>query len=190
LFTKSIRYTSVFLLCFVVFVSYYTTYAFWAEAAGQINCKRTGTLIVTCCQDHIINRSPSNPAGTLVTYCTDCEVGPGGQDPPAPLRNCGERYVQMFEQNPNQPPPPKPPFSERIPPGVIEQTQPLTQQNPNDINENVPPQQEFTEQLSSSETLEGDNVADNVQNNDFSAQSEENNIDGESSNNEQNNTNS
>ena len=49
---------------------------------------------------------------------------------------------------------------------------------------------DLKEQLSSSETLEGDNVADNVQNNDFSAQSEENNIDGESSNNEQNNTNS
>jgi len=188
LFTKSIRYTSVFLLCFLVFVSYYTTYAFWAEAAGQINCKRAGTLIVTCCQDHIINRSPSNPAGTLVTYCTDCEVGPGGQDPPAPLRNCGERYVQMFEQDPNPPPPPKPPFSERIPPGVIEQTQPLTQQNPNDINENVPPQQEFTEQLSSSETFEGDDVANNEQNNDFT-QSEENN--GEVNvNDEQNDTNS
>jgi hypothetical protein len=96
----------------------------------------------------------------------------------------------MFEQDPNQPPPPKPPFGERIPPGVIEQTQPLTQQNPNDINENVPPQQEFTEQLSSSETLDGDNVADNVQNNDFSARSEENNIEDESSNNEQNKTNS
>lgn len=109
------------MLCFLVFVSYYTTYAFWAHAApsGQINCKRTGTLIVTCCQDHIINRSPSNPAGTLVTYCTDCEVGPGGQNPPAPLRNCGERYIQVFEQDPNPPPPPKPPFSEQIPPGVI-----------------------------------------------------------------------
>ena len=169
-------------------MSYYTTYAFYAEAAGPIKCNRTGTLIVTCCQDNIINRSPSNPAGTLVTYCTDCEVGPGGQDPPAPLRNCGERYIQMFEQDPNPPPPPKPPFSERIPPGFIEQAQPLTEQNPNGANDNVPPQQDFTEQLSS-EILEGDNVADNEQNNDFSTLSEENNGE-ESINNEQNNTNS
>lgn len=194
MFTKSIKYVSVFLLCFLVFISYYTTYAFWAHAApsGQINCKRTGTLIVTCCQDHIINQSPSNPAGTLVTYCTDCEVGPGGQNPPAPLRNCGERYIQTFEQDPNPPPPPpppRPPFSERIPPGVIEQTQPLTQQNPNGANDNVPPQQDFTEQLSSSETFEGDNVVDNEQNNDFSTLSEENNGE-ESINNEQNNMNS
>jgi len=189
LFTMSIRYTTVFLLCFLVFVSYYITYDFWAEGAGPINCKRAGTLIVTCCQDHIINRSPSNPAGTLVTYCTDCEVGPGGQDPPAPLRNCGERYVQMFEKDPNQPPPPKPPFSERIPSGVIEQSQPLTQQDPNDINKNVPPQQDFTEQLSSSETFEGDNVADNKQNNGFSTQSEENNGE-ERINDERNDTNS
>ena len=56
----------------------------------------------------------------------------------------------------------------------MEQTQPLTQQNPNGINENVPPQQEFTEQLSSSETFEGDDVANDEQNNDFT-QSEENN---------------
>jgi hypothetical protein len=52
----------------------------------------------------------------------------------------GERYIQMFEQDPNPPTPPKPPFSKRIPPGMIEQTQPLTQQNLNGINENVPPQ--------------------------------------------------
>ena len=56
----------------------------------------------------------------------------------------------------------------------LRQTQPLTQQNPNGINENVPPQQEFTEQLSSSETFEGDDVANDEQNNDFT-QSEENN---------------
>ena len=95
----------------------------------------------------------------------------------------------MFEQDPNPPSPPKPPFSERIPPGVIEQAQPLTQQNPNGINENVPPQQEFTEQLSASETLEGDRVADNEQDNDFSTQSEESDED-EGINDEQNDTNS
>ncbi|HKR73716.1 MAG TPA: hypothetical protein VJR94_06350, partial [Candidatus Nitrosocosmicus sp.] len=179
----------IFLLSFLVFVSYYTTYAFYAEAAGPIKCDRTGTLIVTCCQDHIINRSPSNPAGTLVTYCTDCEVGPGGQDPPAPLRNCGERYVQMFEQDPNPPPPPKPPFGERIPPGVLEQTQPLIQRDPNDINENVAPQQDLAEQPSSPETFEGSNVANNEETNDFGTQSEEN-TEEESINGEQNDTNS
>ncbi len=170
--TNSIKHAAVLSLFIAVIISYYTTYAVLAETAGQVNCKRSGTLIVTCCQDHIINRSPSNPAGTLVTYCTDCEVGPGGQDPPAPLRNCGERYVQMFEQDPNPPPPPKPPFSERIPPGVIE-TQPLTQQNPNGINENVIPQQEFAEQSSPSETFEGDDITNSEQNNDFT-ESEEN----------------
>jgi hypothetical protein len=91
----------------------------------------------------------------------------------------------MFEQDPNPPPPPKPPFSERIPPGVLEQTQPLTQQDPNNINENVPPKQDLAEQLSSSETLEGENFANNEQNNDFSTESEENNKE-ESISNEQN----
>jgi hypothetical protein len=175
------------LLLFVsVFVSYYTTYAFLAHAepSGNVKCYRTGTLERTCCQDHIINRGPSNPAGTLVTYCTDCEIGPGGVS-----QNCGDRYIQAFEQDPN-PPATKSPFKERLPSGVIEQSQPLTQQNPNGVNENIPPQQEFTEQLSSSETLEGDNVVENAQNNDFSEQSEENNIEDESNDNEQNNTNS
>ena len=155
-----------------------------AHAVVPIGCERTGTLKVKCCQESVINRSPSNPAGTVVNYCTDCDIGPSG---PPNYQNCSERYVQMLEQDPN-PPPPKPPFSERILPGVIEQTQPLTQQDPNGINENVPPQQQFTEQLSSSETLEGDDVANNEQNNDFT-QSEENS--GEVSvNDEQNDTNS
>jgi hypothetical protein len=95
----------------------------------------------------------------------------------------------MFEQDPNPPPPPKPPFSERIPPGVIENSQPLTQQDSNDINQNVPPQQDLSEQLSTPETFEEDNVGDNGQNNDISTQSEENNGE-ENTNNEQNDTNS
>ncbi len=184
--TNSIKYTTVLSLFVAIIISYYTAYTFFAYGApsGQINCMPTGTVKGTCCQEHIINRSPSNLAGTLVTYCTDCDIGPGGV-----YQNCGERYVQMFEQDPNPPSPPKPPFSERIPPGVIEQAQPLTQQNPNGINENVPPQQEFTEQLSASETLEGDRVADNEQDNDFSTQSEESDED-EGINDEQNDTNS
>jgi hypothetical protein len=95
----------------------------------------------------------------------------------------------MFEQDPNPPPPPKPPFSERIPPGVLEQTQPLTQQDSNDINENVPTQQDLSEQLLSSDTFEEDNVGYNEQNNDISTQSEENTAE-ESINSEQNDTNS
>jgi hypothetical protein len=95
----------------------------------------------------------------------------------------------MFEQDPNPPPPPKPPFSERIPPGVLEQTQPLAQQDSNDINENVPTQQDLSEQLLSSDTFEEDNVGYNEQNNDISTQSEEN-TEEESINSEQNDTNS
>jgi hypothetical protein len=95
----------------------------------------------------------------------------------------------MFEQDPNPPPPPKPPFSERIPPGVLEQTPPLTQQDSNDINENVPTQQDLSEQLLSSDTFEEDNVGYNEQNNDISTQSEEN-TEEESINSEQNDTNS
>jgi hypothetical protein len=95
----------------------------------------------------------------------------------------------MFEQDPNPPPPPKPPFSERIPPGVLEQTQPLTQQDSNDINENVPTQQDLSEQLLSSDTFEEDNVGYNEQNNDISTRSEEN-TEEESINSEQNDTNS
>ena len=180
--SRSLKCTCILLLCLSMFGSYYTTSTFLAHAAVPIGCERTGTVKVKCCQEHIINTSPSNPAGTLVNYCTDCDVGSGGV-----YQNCSERYVEMFEQDPN-PPPPNPPFSKRIPPGVIEQTQPLIQQDPNGINENVPPQQQFTEQLSSSETFEGDDVANNEQNNDFT-QSEENN--GEVSvNDEQNDTNS
>lgn len=164
------------MLCFLVFVSYYATYTFLthAEPSGPIGCERIGTLKIKCCQEHIINRSPSNPAGPLVNYCTDCDIGPGGEPN---YQNCSERYIQMFEQDPNPQPPTKPPFSERIPPGVIGETQPLTEQDQNGINQNVPYQQDFAGQLHSSETLGGDNVADDEQNKDFSALSDENNRD-------------
>jgi hypothetical protein len=72
-----------------------------AEPSGSMTCYRTGTLTRTCCQDHIINRSPSNPAGTLVTYCTDCKVGPGGTSD-----ECGERYIPMGAEQPLTPIPP------------------------------------------------------------------------------------
>ena len=169
-----------------VFISYYTIYAFFAYGApsGRVDCKITGTVKVTCCQEHIINRSPSNPAGTLVTYCSDCDVGPGGV-----YQNCGERYIQMFEVDPNTPPT-NPPFKERIPPGVIEQAQPLTQQNPTGVDENVPSEQGFTEQLSSSDNSVDDGAGDNEQNNDNNEESDENSNEIENNENGQNNTNS
>lgn len=78
---------------------------FEASAATEIKCERTGTAKVTCCQDHVINRSPANPAGTLVTYCTDCEVtitdvGYLG------YTNCSERYIEMSAEEPGLPVPP------------------------------------------------------------------------------------
>ena len=101
--TNSIKYTSVSLLFFLVFVSYYTTYAFWAQAepSGPVGCERTGTVKVTCCQEHIINRNPTNPAGILVTYSTDCDIGSGGGKPSGSegYKNCGERYLLMFEKD-------------------------------------------------------------------------------------------
>lgn len=72
-----------------------------AEPSGSMTCYRTGTLTRKCCQDHIINRSPANPAGTLVTYCTDCKVGPGGT-----TVECGERYIEMGAEQPLTPVPP------------------------------------------------------------------------------------
>jgi hypothetical protein len=72
-----------------------------AEPSSSMTCKRTGTSTRTCCQDHIINRSPSNPAGTLVTYCTDCKVGPGGI-----TVECGKRYIPMRAEQPLTPIPP------------------------------------------------------------------------------------
>jgi hypothetical protein len=99
--------------------------------AVQINCSETGTLTVTCCQDHVINRSPSNPAGTLVTYCTDCDVKPGGSkilEGPYKglynvnqLQNCGERYIDVKSEQP----PTSSPFDPTAPlqGGVLEQQQ-------------------------------------------------------------------
>jgi len=184
--SRSLKCLCILSLYISIFSSYYATSTFLAHAAAAMGCERTGTLKVTCCQEHVINRSPSNPAGTVVNYCTDCDIGPGGEPN---YQNCSERYIQMFEQDPNpSPPPTKSPFSERIPSGVIEQAQPLTQQNPNGANDNVPPQQDFTEQLSSSGNSVDDSVGDDEeQNSDNNAESEENTNENE---NGQNNTNS
>lgn len=141
--------------------------AFLVYAASEINCSQTGTMTVTCCQDAVINRSPSNPAGTLVTYCTDCEVAPGGANQGAPggfinlnqLRNCGERYIDMKAEEPPRPSLPTVPgsFPED---GVLEQTeQPEQSTEPQDNqddnqggipiiknNENLPLDNEISEQ--------------------------------------------
>lgn len=80
------------------------TFQALAEPSGQIDCKRTGTVAVTCCQDHIINRSPANPAGTLVTYCTDCNIyyDTAGD---WHVRDCGERYIAVAAEEPINVPP-------------------------------------------------------------------------------------
>ena len=112
--------TILFLIMALIYSSYSS--ASWVSAvpSGRIKCDRTGTLIVTCCQDHIINRSPSNPAGTLVTYCTDCQVGTGGTN--EPLHDCGERYIK-YSQQPT--PPPTGPLAKPLQPdGVLEQSPP------------------------------------------------------------------
>ena len=95
----------------------------------------------------------------------------------------------MFEVDPNTPPT-NPPFKERIPLGVIEQAQPLTQQNPTGVDENVPSEQGFTEQLSSSDNSVDDGAGDNKQNNDNNEESDENSNEIENNENGQNNTNS
>ena len=106
--------------------SSYSLSTFWvfAEPSGSIKCHRSGTLKETCCQDHIINRSPSNPAGTLVTYCTDCDIGPGGGF--SSFHNCSERYIQAAEE-PTPTPTPSLTVPGSIPEdGVLEQPeQPL-----------------------------------------------------------------
>lgn len=108
MFTKPLIFVVASFLVFTVIYSSYSFSAFWASAAGPISCRYTGTVTVTCCQDHVINQSPTNPAGTLVTYCTDCEVAPGGRESGAPgyswLRNCSERYIAAAAAEPTPPP--------------------------------------------------------------------------------------
>lgn len=96
---------SFFIVASIYSFSYSTT--FQASAAGPIDCRQTGTVTVTCCQDHVINQSPSNPAGTLVTYCTDCQIGSGGTDAPGAgpggtynVHDCSERYIPMAAEQP------------------------------------------------------------------------------------------
>jgi hypothetical protein len=74
--------------------------------------------------------------------------------------------------------------------GFVEQQQPpnIVTQPSLDSGRNVPPQQDFTK-LTNSETLDGDNFADNEQNNDFGMTSEGSNNE-ENINNEQNFSNS
>jgi hypothetical protein len=181
------KYTFMLLLFISVFSSYYATYALLANAepSGKIGCQITGTLKVKCCQYHIINRSPSNPAGSLVNYCTDCDVGPGGVK-----QNCSERYIDSVDTGLEDPKPePKPPLTEHVPPGVIENSKPITEQNPNSLDKNAL-QQGFSEQLSSADNSIDDSGGENEQNNNNNAESEENTAENENNENGQNNRNS
>jgi hypothetical protein len=83
-----------FLVVAVICNSSAITLRVLAEPSGPIDCRRTGTVAVTCCQEHIINRSPSNPAGTLVKYCTDCNIY-YDQAGDWHIKDCGERYIAM-----------------------------------------------------------------------------------------------
>ena len=99
--------------------------------------------MVTCCQDHVINQSPDNPAGTLVTYCTDCQVGPEGIG--IASGTCGDRYIKAFTQDPT--PTPTPPLFGRAPLGALDNLPTLEQvptttpapPTPLGENTNVPP---------------------------------------------------
>lgn len=90
-----------FLVVSVIYSSSSITLLVLAEPSGPVGCERTGTVKVTCCQEHIINRSPANPAGTLVTYCTDCDIAPGS----TAFVNCSERYIRMGIETPVPVPP-------------------------------------------------------------------------------------
>ncbi|WP_458744672.1 hypothetical protein [Candidatus Nitrosocosmicus sp. T] len=167
IFPKRLFFVGLSSAIFALVYSSLFSSAFLIYAATQINCDRTGTMTVTCCQDHVINQGPSNPAGTLVTYCTDCEVAPGGPHEGVQpgytnlnqLRNCGERYIDMKAEEPPRPSLPTVPGS--LPEdGVLEQTeQPEQSTEPQDNqddnqggiptiknNENLPLDNEITEQ--------------------------------------------
>jgi len=90
-----------FLVVAVICSSSATTLRVLAEPSGPVGCEVSGTVKVTCCQEYIINRSPANPAGTLVTYCTDCDVAPGN----TAFVNCSERYIRMGIERPVPVPP-------------------------------------------------------------------------------------
>jgi len=122
LFAKPVIFVVISSLAFALIYSSYFSSTFWVFAAGAITCSQTGTVTVTCCQDHVVNRSPSNPAGTVVTYCTDCQVSPGGtgvgvlpgQYNINQLHDCSERYIAASAEEP-----PPTPVPSRLPPGVL-----------------------------------------------------------------------
>jgi hypothetical protein len=117
----------LFLIVALIYSSYSSTPLVSAVPSGAIGCERTGTLTVTCCQRHIINRSPANPAGILQNLCTDCKVGPGGE-----YYEYSERYIDIGRGNaPPPPPPPTGPLAKPLQPdGVLEQSPPPTISSP------------------------------------------------------------
>src|SRR5918996_1322574 len=120
----SIRKPVIFVVISIFVIAltyeYYITALFVSAAPyGELTCKRTGTVKVQCCQDHI-EKTLGGVGFDIVTYCTDCDVGPGGVH-----QNCSERYIEMSAEQPPGPSLPNPPIAgENIVPGetgVLEQ---------------------------------------------------------------------
>ena len=112
--SRSVIFVAISIIVVASIYSFSSSIPFQANAAGPIRCERTGTVKVTCCQDEVINRSPANPAGTLVTYCTDCDIGIGDDAiGTAGYTNCSERYIGMSAEEPATP----------VPPGAVQRLQ-------------------------------------------------------------------
>ncbi len=122
----------------------------------------------TCCWNE---RVPGKlPPLNIENYCQTCIYTSYGY-------SCSDKVKQLTDS----------PFKDRVPSGTIEQSQPLTQQNPNDIEQSQPltqqnpnevgeevsPLQDFSERSSSSKNSVDDNVVDNGQNKEDNAQFEE-----------------
>ncbi len=126
-------------------------------SGGSCGAKTTnyfGETQQTCCWSE---RAPGKlPPLNKDNYCQTCVKTSYGYA-------CSEKVKQLTDT----------PFKDRVPTGTIEQSQPLTQQNPNELGEEVSPLQDFSERSSSSENSVDDNVVDNGQNKEDSAQLEE-----------------
>jgi hypothetical protein len=96
------------------------------------------------------------PPLNIENYCQTCIYTSYGY-------SCSDKVKQLTDS----------PFKDRVPSGTIEQSQPLTQQNPNEVGEEVSPLQDFSERSSSSKNSVDDNVVDNGQNKEDNAQFEE-----------------
>lgn len=127
---------------------------FYEGSCGARTTNPSGETQQTCCWE---GRDPTKlPPLNKVNYCQTCVDTSEGRD-------CKDKVKQLTDT----------PFKDRIPTGSIEQSQPLTQQNPNEVGEEVSPLQDFSERSSTSENSVDDNVVDNGQNKEDSTQFEE-----------------